>query len=220
MEVYLTNPGAVREFLKETGQFASVCMDSGPDSDASAERIALHCLKAGHLSTTRTSFFKFTITGISRVCSHQLVRHSQGVGLNQRSQRYVKEETPSYVIPEGIANKPVAVKIYEWHMDSCWGMYRSLMELGVAPDDARFVLPNACTTEINIGFSFEAFVHFMHERLCARASWEIREVARRMKIMVLEVEPRLEPFLVPKCVHLNGCREGKPCGYFDSYSKA
>lgn len=218
MEVRLLNQGAIKEFLKETGQFASVCMDS--DAILNAERIALHCLNSGHLSTTRTSFFKFNISGISRVCSHQVVRHSQGVGLNQRSQRYVRENSPTYVTPGSIARVEKAIDIYQKHMESCWETYRALMELGITPDDSRFALPNACTTEINIGFSFEALVHFLHERLCTRASWEIRAVAFEMRRLVLEVEPRLKPFLVPKCVYLNGCREAKPCGYFSIDTKA
>lgn len=207
MEVKLLNPEDVRTFLKETGLFASVCTDSSSDP----ERIAIHCLSSGHLSTTRWSSFKFNIKGVSRVCSHQLVRHSQGLAINQRSQRYVRENEPTYVIPASIQDNPAALMRYKRLMEFVWSEYSALLDMGINADDSRFVLPNACTTELNMGFSFEALIHFFHERLCSRASWEIRAVAVAMMEAMLEIEPRLAPFFGPKCITTGSCKEVKGC---------
>ena len=218
LEVKLLNTEDVRGFLQNTGLFARASYDTKIDSKEDAERVAIHCLKSGHLSTTRSLSFVFNISGISRTCSHQLVRHSQGVAINQRSQRYVKENEPTFVIPDSVSDLAVADRLFNNLMKACWSTYADLLELGIPADDARFVLPNACTTEMNISFTYEALVHFFHERLCSRASWEIRYVAEYMLRLVLEIEPRLKPYLVPKCVYLNGCKEAKPCGYFLKHS--
>ena len=85
-----------------------------------------------------------------------------------------------------------------------------------ANEDARFVLPNACCTNIDVSFDFRNLAHFMNERLCRKAQWEIRELAQKMRQCVIEVFPEAASMLVPKCemneVHF--CSEKKPCGRY------
>ena len=57
-------------------------------------------------------------------------------------------------------------------------------------------------------------MHFMNERLCSKAQWEIREMAEKIRDCVLEVEPDLKPYLVPKCFVYGKCNESKPCGKY------
>ena len=92
-----------------------------------------------------------------------------------------------------------------------------MLERNIEPEDARFVLPNACETEICVKMDLRELIHFCNERLCACAQWEIRQLASKMKEKVVEVEPKFAPYLVPKCEKLspyNFCTESKKrsCG--------
>ncbi|MEG1501212.1 MAG: FAD-dependent thymidylate synthase, partial [Clostridiales bacterium] len=48
-------------------------------------------LELGHSSPLEHASFTFAIDGVSRVLSHQLVRHRIGASFSQKSQRYVRE---------------------------------------------------------------------------------------------------------------------------------
>lgn len=81
-----------------------------------------------------------------------------------------------------------------------------------AIEDARFVLPNACTTKILMTMNARSLMNFFHHRCCNRAQWEIRELAERMLALCLEVAPHLFKNAGPSCV-AGSCPEGKmSCG--------
>ena len=74
--------------------------------------------------------------------------------------------------------------------------YNELRAIGVPNEDARYILPNACTTEMYLSCNLRELIHICNERLCARAQWEIRDL---VKEMVTLVDPSLQFMLVPKC---------------------
>ena len=81
-----------------------------------------------------------------------------------------------------------------------------------ANEDARFVLPNACTTKIICTFNTRSLENFFAHRCCNRAQWEIREVADQMLMLVKEIAPSLFSNAGPSCVS-GPCPEGKmTCG--------
>jgi thymidylate synthase (FAD) len=174
---------------------ASNCYDSEPTGDG---KIMKHCIKSGHTSVTEFCDFTFHIEGISRALSHQLVRHRMA-SYAQRSQRYCSEDGFGYVVPKTIKNNERALSDYKTMMQCISGWYKSLQELDIPNEDARMVLPNACTTCIEVKMNLRALMNFMNERLCSCAQWEIRELALAMKRVIVEKYPELEPYLVPKC---------------------
>lgn len=191
---------------------ASTCYDSTPTDG----RIMNHCYKSGHHSVLEFAEFAFKIKGISRAAANQLVRHRLA-SFAQRSQRYVTENGFQYVIPPKIKNDPQALDLYENLMNYISRTYSELLERNIEPEDARFVLPNACETEICVKMDLRELIHFCNERLCACAQWEIRQLASKMKEKVVEVEPKFAPYLVPKCEKLSPysfCTESKKrsCG--------
>lgn len=211
MKVVLTNKVDLQVFPPEEiiGNFARVCTDN---NKAKAERIARHCFDSGHGSPQRSVLFRFQISEVSRVFSHQHVRHNVGVAHNQRSQRYVDELGFSYVVPPSIENNPIALNIYEQFMEVADSTYYDLKQLGIPVEDVRFILPNATHTVINSVFTPQALIHYCNERLCARAQWEIREVARLMVKEVEQVSPLIAQYLVPKCEAMGYCPEKQTCG--------
>lgn len=188
---------------------ACVCYDSQPTPD---HKILKSCITSGHLSILEHICLTFKIE-CSRACSHQLVRHRTAKP-TQRSQRYCSESGFSYETPTSISNDGCAEDVFKDTIDYIQSAYDTLTQLGVKAEDARSVLPNACETKIIMTFDLRNLLHFFNERLCTRAQSEIREIATKMKNLVVEAFPELSPYCVPKCeIHeVAFCPEGKGCG--------
>jgi len=196
-KVSLLNGSEVRDALNEIGRFAGICYDAKDDSDW--EAIARHVIEHNHATAYRHVNLKFRIEGVSRAFSHQFVRHNVGVVHNQRSQRYVVEDGFDYVMPGSIARNERARTMFAELMELIRDVYVDFIEMGIPPEDARYVLANATETKIDTSFSLQALRHFCAERLCSAAQWEIRQVARQMVECVREVNPVIASFLVVKC---------------------
>lgn len=207
---------------------ASNCYNSEASSNG---KIMKHCIKSGHTSVTEFCDFTFHVEGISRALSHQLVRHRLA-SYAQRSQRYCSEDGFKYVTPLTIKNKACGLTEYNKLMDKIQDIYEYLQGIGVPNEDARMVLPNACTTCIEVKMNLRALMNFMNERLCSCAQWEIRELAFEMKRVITNEIPQFAEYLVPKCEkygkEFGFCNESKSrtCGrhprlkeIFDCYNK-
>jgi len=132
-------------------------------------------MKNGHLSVLEHSWASFLIEGISRACSHQLVRQ-RIASFSQSSQRYIDEKNFSYVIPEDIVKNKQALKIFEEVIDKIKDGYKNLVNLGIKKEDARFLLPNAATTTITMTTNFREWLHIIDLRVSRHAQWEIRDL--------------------------------------------
>ena len=184
------------------------------DSELTGGKIMRSCYNSGHHAVLEFCDFTFHIEGVSRALTHQLVRHRMA-SYAQRSQRYCSEDGFEYVIPKTIQNNECALAEYTHYMDTLGQLYTELQGMGIPNEDARMVLPNACTTVIEVKMNFRSLIHFMNERLCTRAQWEIRQMAMLMKKAVEEQFPELAKYLVPKCeAHIGTpfCTEHKTCG--------
>jgi thymidylate synthase (FAD) len=202
--------------LMVVGRAANTCYsaDGGEISREKAEHIIEKCVRSGHHSVLEHASFTFEIEGVSRALSHQLVRH-RIASYSQQSQRYVKMGDPSYVTPPSILKEDdysdYKRTIYESVMNKCWDTYKELVSVGVPPEDARMVLPNACTTRITVTMNTRALFNFFAHRLCNKAQWEIREMAALMYQEVVKVFPETFEFAGPPC-YTDHCHEADPCG--------
>ena len=192
------------------------------DQAAFVEKLA----SIGHLSPIEHVSFSFGIEGISRACSHQLVRH-RVASYSQQSQRYVKEEQFDYVIPPSIKQDPTLVKEFEKCMAEAQENYtkvlKRLEELGykgeAGQQDARYLLPNAAETKIVVTMNARELLHFFRVRCCNRAQWEIREMADQMLGHVKKAAPTIFAKSGPGCLYAP-CPEGKmTCGKIEEVRK-
>lgn len=158
-----------------------------PETD-DALKLLRGIVRAGHGSVLEHCCFTFSIEGISRACSHQLVRH-RIASYSQQSQRYVKGDKFGYVIPPEIEKNPTLKAGYELHMKRIMEDYEALIESGIKKEDARYLLPNATTTNIVVTMNARELLHFIGLRTSPRAQWEIRELAKEMLRQVKEVAP-------------------------------
>ncbi len=170
-------------------------------------------LHAGHLSVTEHVSFTFAVSGISRSCTHQLVR-SRLASFSQQSQRYVRfGEDMGYIVPETINKKRrKTLGPYLEMMEKSRNTYLKLLKEGIPPEDARYLLPNAALSNVVITMNFRELLHTASLRLCRNAQWEIRTLFKKIKKEIAGIEPFLGQKLIPKCRVLGYCDELKSCG--------
>ena len=181
-------------------------------SDGDVGRLIARLLQSGHLSTLEHASFSFAVDGISRACSHQLVRHRMA-SYSQQSQRYVHfGSNEDFVVPPSIEEAGEAVR--DVYGQFCRALsllvqtYEMLLEAGIPAEDARYVLPNAAKTNLVVTMNARELRHFFSLRCCKRAQWEIRELAEKMLEKVKAVAPALFENAGPGCVS-GACPEGE-----------
>ena len=189
----------------------------------------------GHESPIEHVCFTFGIEGVSRAFLAQITRH-RIASYSVQSQRYVKKDGFVYITPPEVLNTPEALEVYEATMRADLEAYNRLTEIlqkkhykaflaegktekqaksmaeKKAIEDARFVLPNACDTQMIVTMNARSLYNFFRHRCCNRAQWEIRDCADEMLRLVCEVAPTLFKSAGPAC-YKKACPEGKmTCG--------
>jgi len=151
--------------------------------------------------------YTFAIEGISRACSHQLVRHRMA-SYSQQSQRYTtgKRLSERAVTPNSIGDE---CETFKGLVDASGEAYGKLVESGVPKEDARFVLPNAAPTSLLMTMDGGSLNHFFGLRCCERAQWEIKDLADEMLLKVIAAAPGLFKETGPYCCQLGYCPEGR-----------
>ncbi len=177
---YLGGDGTPEALIEHAGR---VCYRSESRGNPAAFLRAR--LREGHESIIEHASATFEISGISRACSHQLVRHRLA-SYSQESQRYVDMSDPDLVVPDAVKASPEAYEVWSSFVDQVKDVYSDLRGLGIRKEDARFILPNAAETRIVMTMNFRELRHFFRLRLAPEAQWEIRRVA-------LEVLKQLAP---------------------------
>lgn len=188
-------------------------------SDEKAREMVRKMVTLGHGSTIEHVTFTFGIEGVSRVLTHQLVRH-RIASYDQQSQRYVAAHGFAYITPPTIAEKPEAKAKYDALLSEIRKTYDELTEMGVPKEDARYVLANAAETKILVTMNARSLLHFFNLRCCNRAQWEIRDMANKMLAEVKKVAPTLFHNAGASCVNTGRCPEGAmTCGKFQEMLK-
>ena len=135
---------------------------------------------AGHMSCFEHASVTFRVNGISRACSHQLVRHRLASYV-QKSQRYTKVDSGDdwYVQPP-VFNNPDCGVFFDKAMFEMQQLYWDAIEAGIKPEDARYLLPEATKTEITCTMNVRTLFHFLNLRTDSHAQWEIRYMANEL----------------------------------------
>ncbi len=181
-------------------------------TDEQAAKLVRKLVSMGHFSTLEHVTFTFAIEGVSRVLTHQLVRH-RIASYSQQSQRYVKEHNFETIMPPTIAARPEAKEKFNRLMQDIQDLYNEYTEMGIPAEDARYVLPNAAETKIVCTFNVRSLMNFFSLRCCTRAQWEIRQLAEKMLAECKKVAPVLFENAGPTCVSEGVCHEGEmSCG--------
>jgi thymidylate synthase (FAD) len=175
---YLRGDGRPEELLEHAGRICYRSEGRGEPGRFIGARV-----REGHESIIEHASATFEISGISRACSHQLVRHRLA-SYSQESQRYVDMSEPEWALPSQVLEDQRAMGVWADFAQAVKDAYRALRELGLRKEDARFVLPNAAATRIVVTMNFRELLHFFRIRVSWAAQWEIRDVAVRMLELV------------------------------------
>lgn len=206
--------------VKVVARAAKQCYDAGFIGDTYEDELRLsdtkrikEVLNMGHTSVLEHANYTFAIEGISRACSHQLVRF-RVASYSQQSQRYCKlGENFKFVMPPSIGkDKELGIE-FNTFMNHVSDFYNRLIEKGIPAEDARFVAPNACETNIVMTMNARELHHAFKLRCCTHAQWEIRDMFNTMKGLVQERDPLLFERVGAPCEVNGTCPEiGRSCG--------
>lgn len=181
-------------------------------------------INMGHLSVLEHVNYTFEISGISRVESHQHVRHRIG-SYSQQSQRYCNVDDFNVIVPESIHLTPDALNVFTDTIKKIEDGYKKLKEIMISKgynekqinEDIRYILPNCMETKFVTTMNIRSLYNFFEQRCCTKAQLEIRKVAKKM----LDICKLDLPFVFencgPKCIRLKRCPEKKSCGYYKVY---
>ena len=198
---------------KVCGIASKTCVSENiPDVNDNVMKSLRSAIGSGHEAVLEHWSATFAVSGVSRALTHQLVRHRL-CSFSQQSQRYVDMDGFDYVVPESILNHPDSLEQFKWGINVIQKVYKTLLAYGIDMEDARYILPNACTTNIIVTMNARELRHFFALRCCNRAQKEIRELADKMLELVKEVAPTIFENAGPSCVQAGYCPEGKrSCG--------
>lgn len=158
-------------------------------SEEQVQKILRVIMNSGHFSALEHASYTFAIDGVSRALTHQLVRH-RVASFNQQSQRYVTMSgDPEVVIPESVSNDPELLATFNTAIDTAYNAYQALIDAGVPAEDARYLLPNACSTKIVVTMNIRELLHFFELRCCRRAQWEIQDLGSKMLELAAPTAP-------------------------------
>ena len=182
------------------------------EEESLSRKLIAELFASGHMSAFEHVSFTFGIDGLSRVASHQLVRHRLA-SFSQQSQRYVSmsPDPEAVIIPPNIKANPDALRLYSEAVRHSQETYRELCAMGIPKEDARFILPHGHSTRLIMTMNARELHHFFGLRLCRRAQWEIRELARKMLILCREKAPVIFDMAGPGCM-FGKCNEARTCG--------
>jgi len=184
---------ATSQPIKLIADIASICY--GRKEAKNPKKLVKYLYDNGHHSVFEHVYFTFKIENISRACSHQLVRHRM-CSFTQRSQRYCDESQNKWILPqEAIFDIALQDKFTDY-MQQSQQAYQDLIDSGMSKEDARYILPNATSTDIYLSCNLRQLIHLAQERLCIKAQLEIREL---LKSMVELVDKDLKFMLTRKC---------------------
>ncbi len=227
VEIISMTPDALKVIFSASRQcysasFAGDVFRESKDKEKMADFIR-KIIASGHESPLEHVNITFAIEGISRVCSHQLVRH-RIASYSQQSQRYVKEDSFDYVIPPLFKNIPELEDIFENTMQNIQLAYNKIVAYfkneGKSGEnvnqDVRFLLPGACETKIVVTMNVRELTHFFKLRICTRTQWELRRLAQKMLELCRNNLPAIFQNVDAKCKSLGYCSEGEKfsCGRY------
>ena len=177
---------------------ARICYNSQCGDYEKRKKFLSGLIKSGHTSTIEHASATFKFSEVSRALTHELVRHRL-FSFSQRSQRYCSEDKAGFVIPDTIKENDRFSKEYSDLIDRITNLYEDMVNLGKIPkEDARYILPNACHTEIFVSGNFREWRHFLELRLSPRAQWEIRQLAHLVLNDLYNVAPIVFQDLIDK----------------------
>jgi len=200
---------------------------SGVPGGMSDEEIVRMIVENDYSSALEHISFTFNLSGISVALSRELLEH-RIASHTARSTRYQEEEDFGYYIPTEILKNKRALENYKKAMRELSKTYVELRDMGISRESRRYVLPMAVHTNYVWTVNARSLINFLGLRLCVRASPEIRELAKKIRDIVVKIYPEIFESVECRGKIMSVCPEnevrdspqGKDCPYKIRSSKA
>lgn len=158
------------------------------------ERLVRLAKRSRHYGVFEHITYWFNVEQVSRVLTHQLVRHRLA-SYAQLSGR-VSNIKNGYVIPplDYVSDQKERADLrqfFDRKFKAQFADYEWLLKNGVRVEDARYLLPNGQYTHIMLTINARSLMHILRLRSTPEAQWEIRELANRMLDLVKPTAPIL-----------------------------
>jgi len=162
-------------------------------------------LRGGLQTALETQVVVFEVSGLSRTCTHQLVR-SRRAAFHQQSQRAsYYGDRPEVRMPESVWRNDRAREAFKAAYHAAAEAYRTATEENISYQDARYALPEATTNYIMCEYPVREFLNVYAYRACSMFSWEIVSVVREMGKLLANAHPWLDPFIKISCQTSQAC---------------
>jgi thymidylate synthase (FAD) len=212
---YLEDPTTLpdsSQLCKTSGQLCYMSFGPRRTTNENAAAYFERLTSAGHGSVLEHASFSFLLYGISRSVTHELVRHRAGVGISQVSQRYVSGAVLRFVERPEYQNDPELHGLFEERVDRAAAEYGTMadrllerQERGAALLDAEYrtdarkkvqqtarsLLPNETEAPMVFTGNVRALRHIIEMRADEHAESEIRNLAVRLFLCLVTVDPIL-----------------------------
>jgi len=162
-------------------------------------------LDMNHQSPFEHIIMRFFIVNASRTFLAQMTRH-RIASYTSGSQHYQNHKNFGFIKPYNLKDN----KKYEQYMEIINEYYTYLMDIeGLPKEEARYVLPNACTNNLKITINARSLMNFFNLRLCNRNVYEMRLIACKMRVLAINYFPELFRYALPDCLTSTKCKQGK-----------
>ncbi len=171
-------------------------------------------LRGGLQTGLESQVIVFGVSGVSRACTHQLVR-TRKAAYHQQSQRssYYGPH-PEVRLAESVWRNPEARAaalraIYFAHQ-----AYEAAVAEDISYQDARLILPEGTTNWIMCEYPLRTWLDTFAYRGCSMFQWEIVTVFRKMRALLVEAHPWLEPYAKISCEKTAGALDNTAVNKF------
>lgn len=204
----MTNP------ITQMGYYAGICYGSNISSDAKNYNRGIECLQNNHGRVLEIPQVYMILDGYSAKVIREFYTHIGGMPTRlQSSTRYINYKNFDYVTPYSIVNNEEACRTYDAVMQDILDAYDRLQKLGIKNEDASGVLPLNMTTKVVVRTNLRNLIDMSHQRMCARAYWEYRELMEDIKAALANYSKEwntiVDEYFVPKCEVFGYCPENK-----------
>lgn len=161
-------------------------------------------LRGGIQTALESQVVVFAVKGVSRTCTHQLVRTRKAAFHQQGQRGMYHSDAPEVRIPESVWVKPKAREAFLRAIYFAHKAYQTAAEEDISYQDCRFILPEGSTSFILLEYPLRTFIETYAYRACQMFQWEIVHCFREMKARIVEDHAWMEPYIKISCEKTHG----------------
>lgn len=161
-------------------------------------------LRGGLQTALESQVIVFEVAGVSRACTHQIVRSRQAAFHQQSMRASFYGSQPDFRMPESVWNNEYVRDQWVKALQAVHDAYRIACSADISYQDARYILGEGTVNYILCEYSLREFMNVYAYRGCSMFQWEIVTVMRIMREILVLRYPWLEPYIKISCEKTKG----------------